>query len=157
MTGDPRGAAEREVTLPTGRFLAVIWIAALGAGAAFAAGAVLLGLGDAAAWNGPIGAGVVAVAASLVVLGLRPWRPRAMLNWPVLWVASSFVRLLATLAGTYLLYSATQSGGRSLWMAVALAYLAVMVGETRVYAMSMRRVAPVAPAAPGAAEQSTPE
>lgn len=150
-------AAERKATLPTASFLIVIWATAAAAGAAFAAGALLLGFGGAAAVNGLAGAGVVAGAASLVIFALRPWRPRALLNWPVVWVAASFVRLLATLAGTYLLYSATHLGGRSLWMAVALAYLAVMFGETRVYAMSMRRFAPPAPLAPGAAEASTPE
>ena len=57
-------------------------------------------------------------------------------------VAASFARLVTTMGATFLLYSATQIGGKGLFFAVALAYVAAMVGETRVYAMSMKRFAP---------------
>lgn len=153
--------AIRKVTLPTRSFLAAIWVATLLAGGIFAGGALILGMGATATRNGGVAAGVVGVIASLVVLALRPWQPRALMQWPVVWMAGSFVRLLATIGGTYLLYSATPlgspSGGKSLWLAVAFAYVAAMVGETRVYAMSMRRFAPGAPPAPGATEASTSE
>jgi hypothetical protein len=52
--------------------------------------------------------------------------------------------MLMTLAGTFLLYSATPYRGVSLWLSMAAAYVAVMLGETRVYASAMRRLAPSA-------------
>lgn len=141
----------RKVTLPTRRLIAVAWAAAIVAGLVVAGVIAAIGPAAGAPVNGAAAAGIVGVVATLAVIALMPWRPRALLQWPVVWLAASFVRLMATMGGTYLLYSATHFGGKSLWLAVLVVYLAAMVGETRVYATSMRRFAP------GGAEASTPE
>jgi hypothetical protein len=144
-------AAERKVTLPTAQLLGAAWAACLVAGGGWMAVCWALGRGADQALSGAIAAGLVAAMAGAVIVGLRPWRPRSLLTWPVVWVTASFLRLVGTLGGAFLLYSATQIGGRSLWFAVALVYVAALIGETRVYAKSMRRFAP------GGAEASTPE
>ncbi|MBT8484486.1 MAG: hypothetical protein KJO43_02835 [Phycisphaerae bacterium] len=135
-------AARRKVTLPTGRLLAAAWIAAAVAGIGWAVVAGTVGPGVDSAVAGLLAAGVVAAASTISLLLLRPWRPKTLLLWPSLWVAASMGRMLIALSGTFLLYSATPYRSRSLWFAAVVAYLAVMVSETRVYASSMRRFAP---------------
>jgi hypothetical protein len=134
--------AEQQVVLPTVRLLAAAWVACLVAGGAWAGVLLVLGQGATAAVTGLVGAGAVAVAALVALLAIRPWRPRSLAVWPIVWVAGSMVRLLTTLGVAYLLYSATPYHSRMLWFAVLVAYLAALVGETRVYALSMRRFAP---------------
>jgi F0F1-type ATP synthase assembly protein I len=128
--------------LPTARLLAVVWLGCLLVGAGWSGVALALGRGRDAVVTGLLAAAVVGVAASVVLLALRPWRPKRLDRWPMVWVAGSFLRFAVTLGATILLYSATPYGTRSLWFAVLLAYFAVMVAETRVYASSMRRFAP---------------
>ena len=133
--------AERKVTLPTTRLLAAAWVSCLAAGGAWAAAAWIVGAGDRAV-AGPVAAGIVGSVAALTLLAIRPWHPKSLYSWPIVWVAASFARLVTTMGATFLLYSATQIGGKGLFFAVALAYVAAMVGETRVYALSMKRFAP---------------
>ena len=135
-------AALRTVTLPTGRLLGAAWIGCLSVGFLWTAAAWLLGASWPSALSGLAAGGVVAVAAAAVLIVIRPWRAKTLAEWPVVWVAGSLARLAVTLGGTFLLYSATRFGGKSLWLAVAAAYLAAMIGETRIYGASMRRFDP---------------
>ncbi len=142
MTTEPTtDLTERKVTLPTIPLLGAAWVGCLATGGAWAAVAWVLGAGERVV-AGPLAAGVVGSVTTLALLAIRPWHPRSLYTWPIVWVTASFARLVTTMGATFLLYSATQIGGKGLFFAVALAYVAAMVGETRVYALSMKRFAP---------------
>jgi len=146
MTGvsemaDP-GAASRRVTLPTAPMLGAIWFAAVLAGLAGAGVITMLGRGGQESFGALLGGLLVAVCATVVLLGVRPWTPKPLATWPMIWIAASFVRLAITVAATFLLYSATRFGAVSLVLTVVAAYFAVQVGETRMYAIAMKRHAP---------------
>lgn len=135
-------AADRPVTLPTGRLL----------GASIVPPAVVatawLGLAAALGWDGPrslsgvLGAGWVAVVGGGLILALTPWKPRKLAIWPMVWTAAGFVRLIAALGGGLLLYSRPEIGGAAVFAPVTAAYLAVMAFETREYARAMGRLQP---------------
>ncbi|MEM7228025.1 MAG: hypothetical protein AAF432_04335 [Planctomycetota bacterium] len=138
----PANAALRLVTLPTMPMLGAAWLGAIIAGGTVAILMLVLSRGTDWVLGALIGAGVVAGTATLSLLALRPWQPKPLMKWPVLWVAASFLRLAVTVVATFLLYSATRFGTAGLVLAVVTAYVAVMAGETRMYANSMRRYAP---------------
>jgi len=143
------------VTLPTAALIGAASVAAITAGAAWALFAFVFGQGMSGALVGLAAGGLVAVSATLGLCAIMPWRPRQLGQWPAVWVAGSFLRMAITLGGTFLLYSATPFGGRTLWFAVMVAYLAAMAGETRVYALSMRRFTP-SPGPSAAAPDASP-
>ena len=130
------------VALPTGLLIWAAWAACALAGGAWGLVAFALGQRGPVAFTGPAAAGVVAVAATVALLVIRPWRPKPAFTWANVWMAGSFLRLVITLAGVFLLYSATPLRGRNVWFAAVLAYVAVMVCETRIFAGSMKRLAP---------------
>jgi hypothetical protein len=144
--------ADKTVTLPTLRLLAVGWAGPLVVGLGWA------GLGSVVAGRSPVAiglaaAGVVGAASTLAILVLRPWRARSMAQWPMIWVAGSFARVAMSLGGALLLYSATPLRSPSLWLAVMVAYLAALIGETRVYVHCMQRLGAPAIAGKGIAPQ----
>jgi hypothetical protein len=134
--------AERTVALPLTPLLAVSVLGPAAACAVWTGGTLALGAGTLRLQAGAAASGVVAAAAVVHLLLLRPWKERSLLKWPMVWVGGSFLRLAITLGGAILLYSATPFRDVSLWFATVLAYVAVMVGETRVYASTMKRLAP---------------
>jgi len=87
--------------------------------------------------GGVIGAGVVGVCTALAVIAIRPWVPKSLMTWPFIWMSSSLLRAVVTIGVTLLIYSATQFGTVSLWLAVGMTYVATLTGETRVYAAAM--------------------
>ena len=134
--------AERRVTLPTRPLLMVIWVTAVLIAIAWGALFGILGRDGWPAWLGAAAAGVVAVSATLALAVIRPWHPRALGTWPMLWAVASFLKWPPTLAGAFLLYSATPLSKGALGASVLAAYLAILAGETRVYAETMKRLVP---------------
>jgi len=134
--------AERRVTLPTRPLMLVIWVTAALVAIVWAVVFVFVSRDGWPAWLGGAAAGVVAVSATLALVIIRPWRPRALAEWPTLWVVASFLKWPPTLAGAFLLYSATPLSKGALAASVLAAYVAVLAGETRVYAETMKRFVP---------------
>jgi hypothetical protein len=134
--------AERRVTLPTRPLMVVIWVTAVLVAIAWAALFAIVRRDGWPVWLGGGAAGVVAVSATLALAIIRPWHPRALGTWPMLWVLASFLKWPPTLAGAFLLYSATPLSKGALGVSVLVAYLAVLAGETRVYAETMKRLVP---------------
>jgi len=132
--------AEQTVRLPTLPVLAVTWWSCALAAAGAALGVVVFASGGIHYVEIMLGAATVAGVSTVILLALRPWRPKTMFHWPILWMASHFLRLVLTPAAGLLLYSATPYGGLWFWVAVLLAYLAMLAGETRVYAHTMNRL-----------------
>jgi hypothetical protein len=147
----PPTAANLAVTLPTGTLIGVAWGACGAVAGAWCAIGLAFGLDRGFFLGGAGAAATVATSASVAIIFLRPWRPRRLAEWPFVWLAGSFVRLVLTLAGAFLLYSAPFHGLGGMWLAAAvmMAYLAALIGETRVYAATMRRYgsAPIGPPA----------
>ena len=139
MTTNP---AEQTVSLPTLPVLAVTWWSCALAGVVAALGVILFAAVSKHFVEVVLGAVTVAGVSSITLLALRPWRPKSLFHWPILWMASHFLRLVLTPAAGLLLYSATPYGGLWFWIAVLLAYLAMLAGETRVYAHTMNRLRP---------------
>jgi len=129
-------------TLPTGRFLAVIY--GIGLLVAPAWWAVTRGLGRPVAeqWMGLAAAAIVAGCATLALLAVRPWKRRSMLSLPFVWLGSSLLRMVAVLIVSILLYFAFSLEIASLLIAVVVAYLATLAGETVVYVHSVRVLPP---------------
>jgi len=136
--------AEQPVTLPTGTLLIVATACSVLAASGWAAGCFTLGKDTAFAMSGVVGALVVGACSIAAILLMQPWNPKPLYRWPMVWIACSMGRLLATLALGLLLYSATPFGTRSLWMGIVVAYAVTLVGETRVYASHMKRFSPSA-------------
>jgi hypothetical protein len=130
-------------TLPTGRFLLGIF----GIGAAVALGwwgvTWLLGLPADQQWMGTIAVAVVVGCATIALLAVRPWKRRSMLQLPFIWLGSSVLRMVAVLFVSILLYFAFSLDIVSLLIAVVVAYLATLAGETLIYVQSVRVLPPV--------------
>lgn len=134
--------AEQTVALPTLPVLAVTWWACALTAGMTALGAVLFTAGENRYAEILLGAMTVAGVSTITLLALRPWRPKTLFHWPMVWMAGHFLRLVLTPAAGLLLYSATPYGGLWFWLAIVFAYLAMLAGETRVYAHTMNRLAP---------------
>lgn len=129
-------------TLPTGRLLLGIF----GIGATVALGWWLvtrqMGLAADQQALGAVAAGVVAGCAVLALLAVRPWKRRSMLDLPFVWLGSSVLRMLAVLFVSILLYFAFSLDIAPLLIAVVVAYLATLAGETVIYVQSVRVLPP---------------
>jgi hypothetical protein len=143
-------AADRPVSLPTGRLLVAACVPALLTGMAWSGVTAVSGKGETIVVAGMLAGAIVAACSMLSVLLIQPWRPRPLYRWPMVWIGGSFLRLLVTLGLTFLLYSATPYGTVSLWLAVVAAYAATLFGETRAYATYMKQYSP-APGSTGPA------
>lgn len=137
----PTATTRNEVTfaLPTTRLLMSVALAAAMAGAGWVAVAIVIGQPPDVQWAGLMGAGVVLVVGVLGVLAMAPWRARPTSTWMTLWLAGTVIRMLAAPALTFLLYFATPLNAVALTLAVAVAYLIVLLTETVVISHSVSR------------------
>lgn len=133
-------ADEPTLSLPTVPVVAAV----LGGSAASAGGwwavTAMLGSDQATLVAGLAGAAVVGVVGVVAVLVLAPWRSRPVSFWWTLWLAGTVLRLLATPAVTFLLYSATSLSAVPLTLSVAVTYLVALFAETAVIARHVNRV-----------------
>ncbi|MCP3902325.1 MAG: hypothetical protein GY715_01705 [Planctomycetes bacterium] len=145
---------DQTVRLPTVRLATVAVVISVIVGGGWLA-AVLAGGGPRVlALGGLAAAGAVGVASVVALFAIQPWHERSVYVWPAVWLLGTYIRLVLALAGAFLLYSATPLSSRGVWLAAALTYVAVMVGESRVYVTSMRSMTRVETDPP---EDSAPE
>jgi|SRR5688572_926670 len=130
---------EATFALPTLRLLMSVALSAALSGAGWVAVTLALGQPVDVQWAGVMGAGVVLVVCLLGVLAMAPWRARPTSTWMTLWLAGTVLRMLAAPALTFLLYSATPLNAVALTLAVAVAYLIVLLTETVTIAHSVSR------------------
>lgn len=116
--------------LPARLLLLSVALAACFTGAVWVAVALLLSQPPDVQWAGLTGAGVVLLVSEAGVLAMTPWRARPASMWMTLWLAGMVVRMLAVPALTFLLYFAAPLNAMALTVAVALAYLIVLLTET---------------------------
>ena len=131
---------EPVTALPTRRLLATIALAGLSAAGTWAGAAAAAGRPGLAA-EGAAGAGLVSLVSAASVLAIRPWRPRAMGDWPGPWLGGILVRLLLTPALAWLVYSAAPLSLVPLMLSVAVAYMTVQISEAATVALYLKRVA----------------
>ncbi len=149
--------ALKMVTLPTLPLLAVAWAAGILVGGGWMGVSLALGVDLELATGGLLAGGAVAVASSLGILVIRPWQPKTLAQWPVVWMGASVIRVVATLGVGYLLYSSTLvHEGRGFWLAIGLAYAVALIGETNVYVRTMRQYGPRQPDSPDTPSNPTP-
>jgi hypothetical protein len=100
-------------------------------------GAIIGGFGMQNATAGAAEAGLLLII-SLVLLALfSPSKKRPIATVATLWSATSFVRFLAALGGSTLLYYAAQFDLRSLMFSFLLTAVFLLVAETKVLANSL--------------------
>jgi hypothetical protein len=96
------------------------------------------GFGGEIALAGAAESGVVLIV-SLVVLALfSPNKKRPIATLATLWSATSFLRFLAALGASTLLYYAAQFGLRPLLFSFLLTAIFLLVAETKVLASSLQ-------------------
>ncbi len=128
------------LALPTQRIIGAILLAAAFTGSAWVGVTLVLKKDSSVQTAGLVGAAVVAVVCVLGLLAIIPWKPRPISMWMTMWLFGTVVRLFATPALTFLLYSAVPLNAMALTLSVALAYLTVLLTETAVIARHVSRV-----------------
>jgi hypothetical protein len=132
--------SEPTLTLPTGRIIAAMLLAAAFTGSAWVGIALALKMDATVQTAGLVGVAIVAVVCVLGLLAITPWKPRPVSTWMTLWLAGTVLRLFATPALTFLLYFAAPLNALAVTLSVALAYLIVLLTETAVIARHVSRV-----------------
>lgn len=88
--------------------------------------------GEPTAWGIAIGGWTSLLVALLAIAALRPWQPRPMADWTVLWLGATTIRLLFTPVGLFSVYSAALFPGEAVFLGGMAAYLAALVVETAI-------------------------
>ena len=130
---------EPTFALPAGRLVVSVALAAAIVGCAWVAIAILLHQPGDVQWAGLAGAGVVLLVNVLGILAMAPWKARPASTWMTLWLAGTLVRMVAAPALTFLLYFSAPLNAMTLTLAVALAYLVVLLTETATIAHHVSR------------------
>jgi hypothetical protein len=145
---------EPVLALPTSRLLTAVVLAAALTGATWVGVCLILHQSSGVQYAGLIAAAVVAMVSLGAILAMMPWRSRPISSWMTLWLAGMVIRMLAVPAITFLLYfaapapgSSGSSGGAVLALAVAAAYLVVVLTEAIVVAVHVGKA--TTPALPG--------
>ena len=151
MSGAEGRGADRPRTLP---FIAIAVAFALIL-AAQVGGAYLLA--DRLSWTrdtrvGVVVGGFVSIAGcSIALIAIRPWTPRPVSEWTVLWIAATAIRFLFTPIALFSVYSATLLPGPAVFLGGAAAYVVALAAESVVIARA--RLATEAISAAGSASR----
>lgn len=127
-------------TLPTAPLMLIALISCAAAAVVWTAGAVLLGRSAAVILSGLYASGVVAVSAAISLVVIRPWKPRSLMTLPFVWMGGSLLRVVGVLGLSILLYFSLPLEPGPFLIAVVLAYLATLLGETWMYVRSIRLI-----------------
>ncbi len=103
-------------------------------------GAMLGGFGMQIAIEGVTQAGVLLVISFVFLVLFGPSRERPVATAATLWSATSFVRFLASLGASSLLYYAAQFGVRPLLFSFLLTAVLLLICETRVIAHDISNI-----------------
>ena len=100
-------------------------------------GAVIGGFSMEIALAGAVQAGVLLLTSLIVLVLFSPNKKRPVATIATLWSATSFVRFLAALGASVLLYYATQFGLRPLMFSFLLTATFLLVAETKALAQNL--------------------
>jgi len=106
----------------------------------WASGVMLGGFGMQIALEGVTQIGVLLVISFVFLVLFGPSRERPVATAATLWSATSFVRFLASLGASSLLYYAAQFGVRPLLFSFLLAAVLLLICETRVIAHDISNI-----------------
>ena len=148
---------EQSLPLPTARLLLEPAALSIAAGGCWALAAAVLGRAMPDVIGALLAGMAAALAAALAMLLIRPWRPRALVTWPFVFLAGTVIHLLAVLAGGMLLYSASIYGTVSTWLCLVVSYWVGLFGLVRVYGSCMRQTAAAGPDSPRARDTTSTE
>lgn len=143
----PPLANEPVISLPTARLLGAVTVAAAITGSLWVGVTLMLGQASAVQTAGLVAAAIVAAVTIAGLLAITPWKTRPISAWMTFWLAGMVIRMLATPALTFLLYSAIPLNAPALTLSVAIVYLVVLMTEAIVVARHVGRADqnPVAP------------
>lgn len=94
-------------------------------------------------WGAPtrmgiiVGGSISLLVAALALIVMRPWQPRPMADWSILWLGATTVRFLFTPLALFSVYFATPLPGAAVLLGGTAAYLAVLAVETVVIGRSV--------------------
>ncbi len=127
-------------TLPTVPLLLIALASCAAAAALWTAATVVAGHAAAVIVSGLYAAGVVALSAAISLVVIRPWKPRSLMTLPFVWMGGSLLRVVGVLGLSILLYFSLPFEPGPFLIAVVLAYLATLLGETWMYVRSIRLI-----------------
>lgn len=134
-------ANEPVMAMPTSGLLGAVVAAGVVVALAWSGGCILLRMDADVMRAGVSGAAVVTLVGLGGVLVMAPWIPRTITAWTSTWIGSTLFRMVLTPLCTWLLYSATSLSTVPLALAVASAYLVVLLVEAAVIARVFNRPA----------------
>lgn len=135
-------AAEPLLTLPTGRLLQAVVLSNAAAAGGWTLVCSLFGFGNDTITTGVIGVALVAAVTIAGVFAIVPWMAKPASITMMLWLVADVFGMLLTLAGAFLLYSATSLSSRPLLLGVVVAYFLTLLGKVIVAALHVRRHLP---------------
>ena len=100
-------------------------------------GAVIGGFSEEIAIAGAVEAGVLLLTSLAVLVLFSPNKKRPVATIATLWSATSFVRFIAALGASVLLYYSTQFGLRPLLFSFLITAVFLLVAETKALAKSL--------------------
>ncbi len=100
-------------------------------------GAIVGGFGMKNATAGAAAAGILLIISLIILVLFSPQKKRPIATVATLWSATSFIRFLAALGGSSLLYYAAQFGLRSLMFSFLFTAVFLLVAETKVLSNSL--------------------
>jgi len=100
-------------------------------------GAIVGGFGMKNATAGAAAAGILLIISLIILVLFSPQKKRPIATVATLWSATSFIRFLAALGGSSLLYYSAQFGLRSLMFSFLFTAVFLLVAETKVLSNSL--------------------
>ena len=130
---------EQEIAVPATPVLVVCALVPVLGGAAWAGVATGLGYSSQIVMTGVLGAALVLAITMAALVVTSPWSRRPVSMQMTMWLAGTVIRLLATPAGAFLLYSAAPLDGTALTLSVGGIHLATLLTEAAVMSRLLGR------------------
>lgn len=130
---------EAEIAVPALPVISVCTLVPVLGAAAWAGFASGLGYSSQIVMTGVLGGALVLAITMVALVVTSPWTRRPISMHMTMWLAGTVIRLLATPAGAFLLYSAAPLDGTALTLSVGGIHLATLLTEAAVMSRLLGR------------------
>ena len=131
----------QEISLSFRKLAAAQCIATSLATVLWVVGSLILGFDGKIAGTGAVESALVLIVSLVILAIFSPNKLRPVATLPTLWSATSFIRFLAALGASTLLYYAAQFGLRPLLFSFLLNAIFLLVAETKVLSTILTKTA----------------